>query len=680
MKIGLYGRLAAEGIRKNKRLYIPYILTCVGMVMMFYIISFLSTHKLLDVMESGGRTMKVILNLGCWVIGIFAVFFLFYTHSFLVRRRKKEFGLYNILGMGKRHLARVLLFETLILSAVSIGGGLALGILFSKIAELAMVNLLREDISFGFSVSLIAIRNTALFFLCIFTLIFLNTLKQIHLSKPIELLGSEKTGEKQPKTRWIMAALGIILLVFAYWISVSIQKPLLATVSFFIAVIMVIIGTYLLFVAASVALCKILRNIKSYYYRTNHFVSVSSMAYRMKRNGAGLATICILCTMVLVMISSTLCLYLGQEKILRTVCPRDIDFELFGREIKFLDNDREDVVELITESASELGVNPENVLDYKEVQFGGVLEGSSLNTGTDSGYPDSKNRYVMTVISLEDYNRLTDSEESLAPGEIIIHTTKANYSFDQITVGNAGTYQIKKQVSKFLPNGPQELDLAPSIYIFVSDLKSFVETLNQNNLQKGGLYYVNLQWHYAFNVSGDDALQIRLSEKIMEKAQERMTTGPDQDWQWFDVRSMADLRGVFVEMYGGMFFLGILLAIVFMFATVLIIYYKQISEGYEDRERFDIMQKVGMTRKEIKKAVNSQVLTVFFLPLLIAGLHLAFAFPLVSKILALLMIYDIPLLIMVNVASFLVFGLLYILVYRVTSRAYFNIVSDGERE
>ncbi len=682
MNIGFYGRLASDGIRKNKRLYIPYILTCVGMVMMFYIISFLSTHKLLDVMKSGGRTMKQILYLGWWVIGIFAVFFLFYTHSFLVRRRKKEFGLFNILGMGKRHLARVLLFENLILSAVSIGGGLALGILFSKFAELAMVNLLDEKITFSYSISLIAVRNTSLFFLGIFTLIFFDTLRQIHLSKPIELLGSETTGEKQPKTRWIMAALGIILIVSAYVISISIQKPLLAMQTFFVAVIMVIVGTYLLFIAASVALCKILRSIKSYYYRTNHFVSVSSMAYRMKRNGAGLATICILCTMVLVMVSSTLCLNLGQEKLLRTLCPRDFNVQILGREVKFLENDREDVIDIINESAGEHDVNPESILDYYSARLDGVMEGSYLNTNKTIDYYDNENSWVMIVISLEDYNRLTDSKESLAPGEMIIHTTKARYSFDQISVGDAGTYQIKKHVSKFVPEGREEVFINPSMYAVVPDLKSFVEPVIQANMEKNYPKLI-LNFNYAFDTGGSDALQTRLYKTITEKIEEKTVAAAesDQDWQLISVMALAGLRSAIHEIYGGLFFLGILLAIVFMFATVLIIYYKQISEGYEDRERFDIMQKVGMTRKEIKKTVNSQVLTVFFLPLIIAGLHLAFAFPLVSKILKLiLMIADVPFLIMVTIGCFLIFGLLYIFVYRVTSRAYFKIVSDGQRE
>ncbi len=673
MKIGFYSRLAADGIRKNKRLYIPYILTCIGIVMMFYIISFLSTHKLLDVMKLGGRMMKEILHLGWWVIGIFAVLFLFYTHSFLVRRRKKEFGLFNILGMGKRHLARVLFFENLMIAGISIIGGLAMGIVFSKIAELAMVNVLRGDITFGFSVSLPGIRNTVLFFLGIFTLIFLNTLRQIHLSKPIELLGSEKIGEKQPKARWIMTTLGILLLGFAYVTAVSIKKPITAIQWFFIAVIMVIVATYLLFIAASVAICKVLRNIKGYYYRTNHFVSVSSMAYRMKRNGAGLATICILSTMVLVMISSTLCLSLSLEKTLRKLFSREIVVQVsLGRDAGELGRDRQNFVDLVGESSSDQGVTPKNILSYETADFTAKLDGDHFDLHIDTDFYDPTGYWSISVMSLREYNRMNGSNEALEPGEVLIQTSNGKYTNEQITFGDMATFRVKKHVFGFPSTSRTELFLAPTMYVCVSDLNNFVKQIQAEER-------FNLFWNYNYDVGGNDALQTRVYDSLMQKS-EAMRNDSNSDRVIILVDSLAVTRAEMYGVYGGMFYLGVLLSIVFVLATVLIIYYKQISEGYEDRERFDIMQKVGMTRKEIKKAVNSQVLIVFFLPLLTAGLHLAFAFPFVSKFLKLLGVNDVPFLILVTVASFLVFGLLYILVYMATSKAYFKIVSDGQRE
>jgi len=673
MNIGFYGRLAGDGIRKNKRLYIPYILTCIGIVMMFYILSFLSTHQLLDVMKVGGSMMKEILYLGWWVIGIFAVMFLFYTHSFLVRRRKKEFGLFNILGMGKRHLARVLFFENLMIAGIAIVGGLAMGIVFSKIAELAMVNVLRGDVTFGFSVSLPGIRNTVLFFLGIFTLIFLNTLRQISFSKPIELLGSEKTGEKQPKARWIIATLGILLLGFAYVTAVSIKNPIAAIRWFFIAVIMVIVATYLLFIAASVALCKVLKSIKGYYYRTNHFVSVSSMAYRMKRNGAGLATICILSTMVLVMISSTLCLNLSMEKSLREIYPREIIVRVrLGSDVGVLGLDRQNLVDLVTESASAQSVTPDKVLNYETAEFTVKLDGDRFDFNINDDFYESPEYWSIYVMSIQEYNRLNGSNESLEPGEVLIQTTNGQYNNELINFGDIATYRVKKHLSEFAFNGRVEMVLTPTMFVCVSDLKNFAEQIQAEK-------NASLIWYYSFDVGGNDALQTRVYDSFIQKS-EAMMQDSNSNVTWIGVNSLAVVRAETYGIYGGMFYLGVLLSIVFVLATVLIIYYKQVSEGYEDRERFDIMQKVGMTRKEIRKAVNSQVLIVFFLPLLTAGLHLAFAFPFVSKFLKLLAVKDVPFLILVTVASFLVFGLLYIFVYRFTSRAYFNIVSDGQRE
>lgn len=549
-----------------------------------------------------------------------------------------------------------------------------MGILFSKIAELAMMHVLREDISFGFSVSLIAIRNTTLFFLGIFALIFAETLRQIRFSKPIELLGSEKTGEKPPKSRWIMAVLGLLLLVIAYAMAVSIKNPMTALTVFFFSVIMVIIATYLLFIAASVALCKVLKNIKGYYYRTNHFVSVSSMAYRMKRNGAGLATICILSTMVLVMISSTLCLNLGMEKMLRSVFPREIMYQVsLGTDAEVLGGDRQIILDLLSESAFAEGKTPNNILCHESANLMAIhVDGQFDYNAHGLSSTASSEYWSISIISLQDYNRLSGSNESIEPGEVLIQTKNGQYNNEQITIGNAPAFRVKKQLSGFETAIFDGLATFPSMLICVPDLPSFIEPFQEDK----ALY---LYWNYAFDFGGDDALQTRVYESVLKKS-EAMHAEPNPPWEWFEVQSLAEFRTTSYSVFGGMFFLGVLLSIVFLIATVLIIYYKQISEGYEDRERFDIMQKVGMTRKEIKKAINSQVLIVFFLPLLTAGLHLGFAFPFISKFLKLLGLDNTPFLILVSVASFLIFGLFYILVYRFTSQAYFKIVSDGQRE
>ena len=364
MRVGFYPKLAWNGIRKNKRLYTPYILTCIGMIMMYYIIIFLSDSPLLNEI-AGGETAQNMLGMGTWVIAVFACIFLFYTNSFLIRRRKKEFGLYNILGMGKRNIAVILLWETLIIAAISLTAGCAAGIAFSKLAELGLLNIIRGDVEYSLTVSWGSIGKVCIIFPVIFVCIFLNSLRQIHTANPVELLHSENAGEKPPKGNWMLGILGIVLLGAAYYLAVTIREPLSALTWFFVAVIMVIIGTYLLFISGSVLFCRILQKNKSYYYKSTHFVSVSSLVYRMKRNGAGLASICILGTMVLVMHSSTACLYFGAEDSLRTRYPRNISVNFSWADAEGMNN--ENIGSLrssVTRVLEENHVRPLKVRDF----------------------------------------------------------------------------------------------------------------------------------------------------------------------------------------------------------------------------------------------------------------------------------------------------------------------------
>ena len=476
MKKGLYYRLAWTGIRKNRKLYLPYLLTCIGMVMMFYIVSFLTTSQTLTSMP-GGDTTQSILTLGCGVIGFFSLLFLFYTNSFLIRRRKKEFGLYNILGMGKRNLARVLIWEGFLIAVISIAAGLFLGILFSKLAELCMVNILSADVTFSMSVDLGSIVQTLLLFAVIFLLILLNSLRQIHLSKPIELLQSENMGEKPPRSNWLLAIVGMVILAGAYYLAVTIENPVSALVWFFVAVIMVILATYLLFISGSVAICRLLQKKKNYYYKTSHFVSISSMVYRMKRNGAGLASICILCTMVLVMLSSTVCLYSGAENSLRSRYPRNINLDLAttGDVDSLQSKSVEEVKTLSAQVLSEYGQELQNVLDYRVASFAGYLNGDTVELDTSSllsfQLSEYSNVWQIFIVPLEDYNRLMEQEESLNPGEALIYTTKTGYGSDTITIGDTETLQIRKKVADFADNGVDAMQIVPSLYLFVPNFE-----------------------------------------------------------------------------------------------------------------------------------------------------------------------------------------------------------------
>lgn len=678
MKKGIYSRLALTGIKKNKKLYIPYILTCIGMVMMFYIITFLSSSDMM-MNYPGGETMRGILGFGVYVIGFFAVIFLFYTNSFLVRRRKKEFGLYNILGMGKRNIARVMLWETLFIGAFSIVLGMALGVLFSKLAELVMVNIMSMDVTFGVTIDYKAIYYTVVLFAVIFFLILLNSLRQVHLSNPIALLHSENAGEKPPKANWFFAVLGVLILGCAYYLAVTIKDPVTTLAAFFFAVIMVIIATYLIFISGSVAFCKILQKKKNYYYKTNHFVSVSSMSYRMKRNGAGLASICILCTMVLVMIFSTACLYMGKEESLRERYPRNINVTISAESYEeLISQDAESISDMCIETAENMGYSPENFLDYSTLAFVSYIRnGEIVFDDGESGFDYATgDLWQIFMVPLEDYNRITGSKETLENNEVLISTSKdMNYGYDTVSIKGQEPLNIKTKVTNFENNGVDTMQIIPALYIFVPDLGVQIERISQTNAEA----LETVSRFIGFDLNASDTEQVQVYDAISDNLRNSEIENPDSSLV-VSVESASNEKQSFYGLFGGLFFLGIILGIVFIFAAVLIMYYKQISEGYEDQSRFEIMQKVGMTKREIKKSINSQMLTVFFMPLIASGVHLAFAFPMIYKMLILFGLVNKVFLIMVTVGCFLLFALLYMLVYKITSRAYYSIVSGGKEK
>ncbi len=674
MKRGVYRTLAWTGVRNNRKLYVPYLLTCTGMVMMCYIMSFLGANPAIAEMR-GGDTMQSILGLGFGVLAVFSVIFLFYTNSFLIRRRTKEFGLYNILGLGKRHLALVLLLETGAIAAVTLCAGLALGIVFSKLAELMLVKLMEGTPTALFEVGLESAVRTALLFAFIHALIYGNALRRIRVANPVELLHSERAGEKPPKANWLPALLGVALLGTAYYLAVSIRDPVAALVVFFFAVVMVVAATYLLFISGSVTLCRLLQKNRRYYYKTNHFVSVSSMAYRMKRNGAGLASICILCTMVLVMVSSTVCLYFGAEGSLRTRYARQFNLDVIVDTVEELQSGWTQAVRgAAADTAGARGLAAENELDYRVAAFGAPLrDGRLVTDGSTDAIADM---WQVFLVPLDDYNRLAGREVSLSGGEVLLCATKGMaYPADTLQIGDGAPLAVRERVEPFVSNAIDAMQIVPSLYVVVPDFARAVRQLEDGaaDLQ------VALHWYYAFDLPCGDEAQREVDAALVE-ALETVKQAAQQEGNFYvGLESRAVQRANFLGLYGGLLYLGVLLGIVFLAAAVLIIYYKQVSEGYEDQARFGILQQVGMTRREIRRSVNSQLLTVFFLPLVTAGVHLSFAFPMIQKMLLLFGLADVSLLIVITACCYLVFALFYMAVYRATSRAYVAIVSDAKR-
>lgn len=674
MKTGFYPKLAWTGIKKNKKIYVPYMLACAGMIMMFYMICFLSTSKIVRGMV-GGETMQMTLSFGCLVISVFALIFLFYTNSFLMKRRYKEFGLYHILGMGKKNVAYVMVWECIQITAITLVCGIGGSIFFSKLGELAMIKMLGGKADFHFTISVSSVKDTITVFLPIFFLILLKCLFQIFRMKPVELLKSAQVGEKPPKANWIWAVLGIAILAGAYVIALSIKEPMQVLGMFFVAVIMVIGATYLLFQSGSVVLCKILKNNKRYYYKSNHFISVSSMMFRMKRNGEGLASICILSTMVLVMVSAVSCLYMGAEDFLNARYPQELVVDVQTEDSEKVDEFSDIVSGVLEETQTE----KENELFYTYLAAAGYLDGNELAMSAErmESYGTGVYNHIRQLffIPVEDYNRIMGENETLEEDEILLYSTKVGYDYDTLTLENGREWKIKKIVPKFVDNGIDVMQTISSMFIFVKD-KEVLSEIRQECEQLGGME-IAMDNYRGINLKAD-------ADKQIEVAQELQKRGAEFEQQNENLHVMVESRemerGNFYSLYGGMFILGILLGIVFIVGMVLIMYYKQVTEGYEDQQRFEILQKVGMSRKAIRKSINSQVLTVFFIPLIAAGIHTAFAFPMMSKIIVLFGINNQKLLLLVMAGCYIIFALFYIVMYMVTSRAYYGIVSNKKED
>ena len=680
MKLGFYPRLAWSGIGKNKRLFVPYILATAGTAAVFYILFFLASSNFFDNMR-GGSSTKMVLSFGVFVIVAFALLFLFYCNSFLVRRRYKEFGLYSILGMNKHNISRILAWETLFTALLSLLGGVFIGVLLSKLAEMAMLKVLGGTADYALHISLPAIEYMLLYFGGIFLLIFLNSVVRIRRLSASELVRSENYGEKPAKANPILGGLGVLVLGVAYYLAVSIEQPLQALTVFFIAVLMVIAATYLIFIAGSVVMCRLLQKNKRYYYKPEHFVSVSSMAYRMKRNGAGLASICILATMVLVMISSTSCLYFGGEESLHARYPRDIvtsSVILIGDEYA----DAETEIEALRSSISAAiaGRPVSNVMDYRSFSLDAVVEQGHVMTNdsalSEFGLVSASKVASFLFIPLSDYNRAAGAHEILGDGEVLVHASRTSIDFDTLDIDGTVQLTVKRELDEMpLISGSSAASVLPTITVIVPGLDELALKLADAENPFGGPAFNYTSWNYCFDTPLKDDDYASLYLDVMSALRDKNIEDEHMGFYSYSVESLEYNRSDFAGTFGGLFFLGVILSLVFGCAAVLIIYYKQLSEGYEDAGRFEIMQKVGMTKQEIRRSINSQLLTVFFLPLLFAGLHLCFAFPFIRKILYMFSFYNTSFLIWTTVISFLVFALLYALVYKKTSNTYYKIVS-----
>lgn len=674
----LYPKLAWQGIRKNAETYLPYLLMGILMVGVSYIMNYLTRPALMGALSMGGTTLMV-LQMGKIVISVFSVIFLYYCNSFLIRRRMKEFGLYNILGMGKGNIARVMLWETLLTALLVFAGGLLLGLSLSRLVEMALINLLHADYTVPMELFYPdGVTWVLLLFGGIYVPILLANLLRMRLSNPVALLKSENTGEKPPKANWFFGLIGLLILLSAYYVAAVSQSPLEALIFFFIAVLMVIVATYLLLVSGSVTLCRMLRRNKRYYYQTRHFISVSAMAYRMKRNGAGMATICILCTMVLVILTSTVCLYGGTDSMVDAICPQDINLTI-GLEARDGEENwkRLDAMQqMALDVTEEMGLTPENITSQRALVATGKVQNGDYGIITDA---DSLKANVLelTVYPLSVYEQATGETVTLADRELLYASFKTNETFSSMSFYGSAPYRMI-HAEKELPKRLLSADYRSAwgcLVVFTNDAEAFRSEITALVGEKSGeaMMMDRLALHFDLASEADTDTQEKLVKTLRSEAMK--LTGKDfygMSSLSVDTRSLC--RRDYLSLFGGLFFLGMVLGPLFSIAAVLIMYYKQICEGYEDAERFAVMRKVGLTDAEIRRSVNSQVLTVFFAPLLMAGLHMLFAMPMIRLILGAFGLHNDSLFYGIGIGCYVVFAVIYALMYLLTSWRYYRIV------
>lgn len=667
-KSGFFPRLALTGILRNGQFYYPYLLTCMGTAAMFYIMLYLATDKTVEKMPGSGA-MPFLLSLGCVVIAFFSIYIIFYANHFVMKRRRRELGLYNILGLEKRHIARLLCCEGLILGTTGILGGLALGILLSKLILLLLIKMLRFKVQMGFSISRIGILYTVLLFAGIFVAVLLVNLFRIHRAKPVELLSSEDVGEQEPKTKKLITAVGFVTLAAGYIIANTVKNPISALSLFFIAVLLVIVGTQCLFTAGSIAILKRLRANKRYYYQPKHFTAVSGMIYRMKQNARGLATICILCTMVLVTVSTTVCLYLGVEKSLKNMYPTDIytNISVDNKESSDRHMTAQEAEKTVRKAVLQSGRKISGFHDQTGLSFMVNLQGDKLEMLGGNNSNNYKNAQIVYVITAKEYQRLTGKDVSLESNQVLC-CSQGKRIPDVFTFNGAEWHVHGRLKSAPVKREGGNASISDFQYLVVSDAQ-VLEDWNRAFMKSHGNSDSQITYEMFFNLNGTDQEKIHCYKQVLSAL-----NGAG------GVSCRQAVSANFYGIYGGFLFLGLFLGVLFLLVTTLIIYYKQVSEGYQDRRRFEIMQKVGMSRKEVFQSIRSQILMVFFLPLIVAGIHVFGAFHMISKMLALFSLTDIKLFVLCTLGTIGVFALIYALVYCATARTYYKIIRTPETE
>ena len=666
-KGGFFPRLALVNLVRNRRYYGPYLLSGIGTAAMYYILRYLTVSDIVASVRGAGY-LQSLMGLGCIVVALFSAVLMLYANSFVMKRRQRELGLYHILGLEKRHIAHVMLWETLLCAAVVILGGILVGVGLSKLILLVLLKLSRIPVQFGFEVSVQGMWHTLCLFAVLFLLTLLWNLIRLGRSRPIQLLHGAEMGEREPKTRKLLVAVGLLALAGGYGIALKVKDPLEAFLLFFVAVLLVMLGTYCLFTAGSVAVLKGLRANETFYYQTRHFISVSGLLYRMKQNAVGLANICILSTMVLVTVSTTASLYLGCEETLDRMFPHDIQV---SQDLTHLDQpldpltperrqqETEATLAWIDELLEDSGLTAEYLSWYTEVRVSSSYSGNTLGWSEDA-----PGTYVTVyLVTAEDYTRVTGRTTEMGPDEVLVYAQGLELP-DTFYIG-AQPFRVAGRLEHGLQqNDPVVVSSSePTELLLVAADRQALEEIASLCLSDQGVQRETFR--IQMDLDGTEEEKLALAWDILET---------NVDESVYTVTSRQDNAQDLYAMYGGFLFLGVFLGFLFLLATALIIYYKQVSEGYEDQRRYQIMRQVGLTDREARSAIHSQILLVFFLPLGMAAVHILAAFPMISKLLGLFQLQDIPLFAACTAGTLGAFALVYARVYGRTARTSGRIV------
>ena len=670
MHKGIFSRLAKQNIRNNKSTYIPYIITCIFCIAMIYMMEFLRDCPTLDQAVRQADEVRMIVFTGEIVVEIFCIIFLIYSNSFLMKRRQKEIGLYNILGLERNHIGIVMFLETIITSIGSFAGGIAAGIIGSKLALLLLLKLLHIPSVLGFYISVKGIFTCLFMFGIIFLMILFLNLAKIHLSRPVELLRGNNTGEKEPAAKWLMALIGFICLGAGYYLAVTTESPIKAITIFLLAVILVMAGTYLLFTAGSIVILKFLRRRKSFYYRTGNFISISGMLYRMKQNAIGLASICILSTGVLLMISMTVSIYFGMNDIMLNRYPYDVDMSVTS----ISEEECQTAIEAFEKAIADNKVPVEKSVEEIYLDIVCSKNGDQILIKPANTIRNSDSVLVLSLLNQAEYERLTGISANLNDGEIFAWYPSAVQK-DSVTVDET-EFTVKKWLDKNpLTCGEDAVSDNAVLVVTDEDFKKFDEM--RTEMYKGvssAPAGEDLTLHLGLDITGSETDKIDFGTPVMEVVKDLKKNGGLSENSWIT----SGIRQQEYESYyadnGSLLFIGIFLGSLFLMGTAMIIYYKQISEGYEDQKRFEIMQKVGLSRREVRSSVRRQILMVFFLPLLMAMLHITMAFPMIRRMLLLFGMTNTKLFIGCTAGTVLIFAVVYGLIYLMTARSYYHIV------